>query len=177
MEEVLNRVKPPQIILIAALAENRVIGNSQGIPWHLPEELAFFKETTMGSTLIMGRKTYESIGRPLPKRKTIVVTRGDTAPPHPLVKTAGSLEEALALVETREVYVAGGGQLYTQALPLADKLILSTVLGSYEGDTYFPEVDYSEWSGRLLYEGEHFTTTSWVRRTDIPFRKKFRETL
>ena len=114
-----------QVVLIAAVAEGGVIGRDGAIPWRVPGELARFKETTMGHPLVMGRKTFESIGRPLPGRRCIVITRS-LAWRHPGVETAHSFAEALALAgPADEVFVAGGGQVYAEALPFAHRMILS----------------------------------------------------
>jgi len=120
-----------------------VIGNAGGIPWHLPEDFAHFKATTMGHTLVMGRATYDSIGRPLPGRTTIVLTR-DPDWSADGVTTAGSLEEALALAEG-DVYVAGGATVYAAALPYADEQLISEIDLEPEGDTCYPAFDREEW--------------------------------
>jgi dihydrofolate reductase len=131
------------VILIAAVARNGVIGNDGDIPWHVPGEQAFFKATTLGHTLVMGRATYESIGRPLPGRTTIVLTR-DPAWSAEGVSTASSIEAALELAEG-DVYVAGGAAVYEAALPYADEQLLSEIDLEPEGDTYYPRFDAGEW--------------------------------
>ncbi len=131
------------LTLIAAVARNGVIGADGSIPWHLPEDFAHFKATTMGHTLVMGRATYESIGRPLPGRTTIVLTR-DPAWRREGVTTAASLEEALGLAEG-EVFVAGGATVYAAALPLADAQLISEVDLEPVGDTHYPAYDHEEW--------------------------------
>lgn len=124
--------------MIAAMAENRVIGRQQTIPWHIPDELRHFKEVTWGHPLIMGRKTFDSIGRPLPGRRNIVVTR------NPAFAASGceiapSLEAALALcADSDKVFVIGGEQLFVQALPQTDTIILTTIARQVEGDTFLP---------------------------------------
>ncbi|MDY7231972.1 dihydrofolate reductase [Hyalangium rubrum] len=137
---------------IVAMAANRVIGANNQLPWRLPADLARFKRLTMGHTLVMGRKTYESIGRPLPGRAFIVVTRQrDFAPPG--VKVAHSVDEALALAPADdEVFIAGGAELYAQTLGRLDRLYLTRIERDFPGDTYFPEVDLSQWT---LLEQEH----------------------
>jgi dihydrofolate reductase len=128
--------------------ERRGIGKDGGLPWHLPADLKRFKATTMGHHLIVGRKTYESIGRPLPGRTTIVLTRDpDFHPAGCLI--AGSLEEALELARQRredEVFVIGGAQVYAAALPLADRIYLTQVHAAFEADVFFPEFDPDEWA-------------------------------
>ena len=131
------------VILIAAVARNGVIGNGGTIPWRVPGEQAFFKATTLGHTLVMGRATYDSIGRPLPGRTTIVLTR-DPDWQAAGVATAGSIEAALALAEG-DVYVAGGAAVYEAALPYADEQLLSEIELEPEGDTYYPDFDRAAW--------------------------------
>ncbi len=120
-----------------------MIGADGGIPWRVPGEQAFFKAATMGHTLVMGRATYDSIGRPLPGRTTIVLTR-DPDWQADGVTTAASIEEALALAEG-DVYVAGGAAVYEAALPYADELVISEIDLEPEGDTFFPEIDSADW--------------------------------
>ncbi len=134
-----------RLSIIAAMAENRVIGLGNALPWHLPEDLKRFKRLTTGHTVIMGRRNYESIGRPLPGRRNIVVTRrtGYEAPGCVVVH---SLDEALlAAGNDPEVFVIGGAELYTQLLPRTQRLYLTLVHATVPGDTYFPEFDWTEW--------------------------------
>jgi dihydrofolate reductase len=142
---------------IVAMASNRVIGANNQLPWRLPADLARFKRVTMGHTLVMGRKTYESIGRPLPGRTMIVVTRQpDFAPPG--VKVAHSVDEALALARgDDEVFIAGGAELYAQTIGRLDRLYLTRIEREVPGDTRFPELDLSAW--RLIEEDHHPATT------------------
>jgi dihydrofolate reductase len=132
------------ISMIVAMAEGRVIGLNGSMPWHLPADFAYFKKSTMGCPIIMGRKTYDSIGKPLPGRQNIVLTRSTD-----LViegcDVVTSLDDALALVSSeKEVFIIGGQQLYEQALPVANRLYLTHIQASLEGDTCFP--DYSSYS-------------------------------
>ena len=128
------------ITLIAAMAENRVIGRNGAIPWHLADDLARFRAITMGHPLIMGRKTFDAIGRPLPGRLNIVLTRNVQFAPEGVI-VARSLTEALELAGAAgEVFVCGGGEVYREALPLADRIHLTLVRGPYEGDTTFPKI-------------------------------------
>jgi dihydrofolate reductase len=143
--------------IIAALDRSGVIGNRNRLPWRLPADLAHFKKTTWGKTLIVGRKTYESIGGPLPGRQIIVLTRnpeyrmetvetggnGPTDEQKPLI--VRTLEEALTLADSEETFVAGGAEIYRLALPKADRLYLTRIDGSFPGDAYFPEVDFDRW--------------------------------
>jgi dihydrofolate reductase len=129
-----------RVTLIAAMAENRVIGNRGVIPWHLPDDLARFRAITLGHPVLMGRRTFESIGRPLPGRLNIVLSRREGyAPPGCLV--AGDLAGALELARgAAELFVCGGGELYREALPLADRILLTLVRGEFPGDVTFPEI-------------------------------------
>ena len=150
-----------RIVIIAAVARNGVIGVGGDLPWRISEDLARFKRLTMGNALVMGRRTYESIGRPLPGRTNIVLTRrpGWSADG---VLVASSIEEALALAAERgvDVYVAGGAEVYGAALELADTLELTEVDTEPEGDTWFPEVDWSQWReiDRETHPGFSFVT-------------------
>ncbi|WP_417465101.1 dihydrofolate reductase [Kordiimonas sp.] len=133
------------ISMIVAMGENRLIGRDNGLPWHLPADLKFFKATTMGKPMIMGRKTFDSIGRPLPGRRTIVVTRNADWS-HEGVEVAPSLDDAFKFAEGEdEVMVVGGAQIYKQALAKADRLYVTEVALSPEGDAYFPEISDAEW--------------------------------
>ena len=129
-----------EIILIAAMAANRVIGRKGAIPWHIPEELQCFKITTWGYPLIMGRKTYDAIGRSLPGRKNIVISRQ----PELVIsgcEVAASIEAALELCgATKKVFIVGGEQIFVRAMPLADTIILSTLAREVEGDVFFPAI-------------------------------------
>jgi dihydrofolate reductase len=131
------------INLIAAVAENRVIGAGNRLPWRLSADLKRFKALTMGHTLIMGRKTFDSIGRPLPGRTTIVVTR-DRGWTREGVVAAHSLDEALSRA-SGEIFVAGGGEIYAQAMARADRLYLTQVKARFDGDAFFPPIDPAIW--------------------------------
>lgn len=128
------------ISIIAAMAENRVIGTNGHLPWHLPSDLAHFRELTMGHPLIMGRKTFESIGKPLPGRITIVMSRQSNYHAADCI-VVGSLDAALAAVpDATEIFICGGGKIYRQALPLADRIYLTTLHQTIAGDTTFPDL-------------------------------------
>lgn len=134
--------------IIVAIADNNAIGKDNALLWHISEDLKFFKRTTMGSPVIMGRKTFESIGRPLPKRTNVVVSRSGYAAPEGVVVVA-SLEEAFASVPdgVERAFVIGGGQIYAQAMSQADRLIVTHVHTVIEdADTFFPSIDPSVWS-------------------------------
>ena len=129
-----------ELIIIAAMAANRVIGCNNTIPWQIPEEMAHFKTTTMGHTVIMGRKTYESIGGPLPGRRNIVVSANPSYRLHPECTLAASLPAAISLCgQAEKVFVIGGAQLFRAALPLAQTLILTVIHQDFAGDAFFPD--------------------------------------
>ena len=121
---------------IAAMSENRVIGFRNRIPWHLPEDFRWFKKLTTGNIVVMGRRTFESIGRPLPDRTTLVISRSGFA--FPGVRTLRSLSEIDPAKETRDVFICGGAQLYVEALPMCTDLYLTLVKRVVEGDVFFP---------------------------------------
>ncbi len=126
-------------IAIAAMSLNRVIGAGNQIPWHLPEDFQWFKQTTTGHVLVMGRKTFESIGRPLPNRETMVLSRSGFR--HPGVTTIRSLEDLPRLVGDRQVFICGGAQIYEQTLPQCAELLLTLVQREVAGDTFFPQFE------------------------------------
>lgn len=132
-------MNPKPFKAIAAMSLNRVIGNGNKIPWHLPEDFKWFKATTTGHVIVMGRKTFESIGKPLPNRETIVLSRSNFT--YPGVKTVHSLEELTPLVDHREVFICGGAQVYEQSLPLCSELLLTLVKREVEGDAFFPRFE------------------------------------
>ena len=136
------------VTIVAAVGANRAIGRDNDMPWHLPEDLAHFKRTTLGHTLVMGRKTYDSIGRPLPGRTTVVLTRSpDWHPGFDGVHVAHSLPDALALAATLpgDTVVAGGTQVYEAALPVATHQVLTEVHRSPAGDATYPDFSRDEW--------------------------------
>lgn len=156
-----------KLALIATQSENRVIGNGPDIPWKVKGEQALFKEVTMNGTLIIGRKTFDSIGRPLPGRETIIVTR------NPEFQAAGchttnSLEAAVELASElgKPTFVAGGGELYSLAMPMADVLHLTTIHASVEGDVFFPEVpDDFELKSETAFESNINYTYRYYERS------------
>lgn len=165
----------PPLTLVAALARNRTIGRNGGLPWHLPNDLRFFKQTTMGKPLLMGRRTWESIGRPLPGRQMIVLSH------NPAYRAAGiivvnSLEAALeAAVATTEIMVIGGAVLFEQTLPLAARMYLTQVEAEIPGDVWFPAWDVRQW--RLAWQVAHpadahhawpYCFQRWERCWDAP---------
>jgi dihydrofolate reductase len=142
-----------KLSLIAALADNRVIGRGGGLPWHLPDDLRRFKSLTMGRPILMGRRTFDSIGRALPGRRNLVLTRHpDTLPAG--VEAVASLPSALAMcADAEELCVIGGAELYRLALPLATRLELTQVHATIDGDVLFPDYDSAQW--RELERREH----------------------
>lgn len=154
-----------RITLVVAHARNRVIGHKGRMPWHLPADLAHFKAVTMGKTMVMGRKTFESIGRALPGRRSIVITR-DSAFTALATDVAFSFEEALSLAGDGEVMVIGGGQVYAMALPLAHRIQLTEIEAEIGGDTYFPELG-PEWRevSREVWEADEANAYRLVFRT------------
>lgn len=134
------------ISLIAAMAKHRVIGLDNQMPWQLPADLAWFKQNTLHKPIIMGKNTFLSIGRPLPLRTNIIISRTEARPNTPSLLWAHSLEEALALARpAEEIMIIGGGTIYQQALPLADKLYLTHIDAEFEGDTFFPDYHPENW--------------------------------
>jgi dihydrofolate reductase len=152
-----------KLIIIAAIAHNRVIGKNGTLPWHIPEDLSRFKQLTTGHTVIMGRRTYDSLDRPFPHRVNIVITSNVING----VKSYPSLEFALqALTNEKEVYVIGGGRLFKDALPLVDELRLTLIDREVDGDTFFPPyVDYVQKNFRLVHEEDNigFSFVDYVR--------------
>ena len=142
------------VSLIVAMSDDRVIGRDGGLPWHLPADLRRFKQLTMGHYLLMGRKTYESIGRPLPGRTTVVISRQDDLELPEGVLRARSFAEALELAAGEdEVFVIGGGQIYEQALPHATRLLITRVHARIDGDTHFPRFNPDQW--RVVQDERH----------------------
>ena len=133
------------VSIIVAIAQNGTIGDKNALLWHIKEDMRFFRTTTSGHPVIMGRKTFESLGsKPLPKRTNIVITRADRVFEGAL--TAHSLEEAIRMAgEDEEIFIMGGAQIYREALSVVDRMYITHVERDYEGDTVFPEIDYSQW--------------------------------
>ncbi len=151
------------LIAIAAMSLNRVIGAGNQIPWHLPEDFQWFKQTTTGHVLVMGRKTFASIGRPLPNRETVVLSRSDFQ--HPGVKTIRSLEELPPLVGQRQVFICGGAQIYEQLLPQCAELLLTLVQREVQGDTFFPQFEDAFKLAEEIRATPEFKILRYQRRT------------
>lgn len=156
-----------RVSIIAVLAANNVIGRDNGLPWHLSTDLKRFKALTTGHHLLMGRKTWESVGKPLPGRVSVVITRQDGYQVPPGVILVRSVEEALEVAARAgdpEAFVGGGGEIYQQSLHRADRMYLTRVHAEVEGDTFFPDFDdVSEWH---LTDAEHFEADE---KNDYPF--------
>ncbi len=159
------------VILLAAVAENGVIGANGALPWNLPDDLKRFRTLTTGHTVIMGRATWESLPerfRPLPNRRNIVVTRNPSYPFPKDVVQASSLEEAITLATQNnedQIYVIGGGRIFEEALPLADRLEITHVKQSPEGDRFFPAIDPTIWTRNDHAETSDYTFSTYERRT------------
>ncbi|MFV3350503.1 type 3 dihydrofolate reductase [Aeromonas veronii] len=162
-----------KISMIAAMAHDRVIGKDNQMPWHLPADLAHFKRVTLGKPVLMGRKTFESIGRPLPGRRNLVISRNPDYQAEG-IEVVGSVEAALALLassEVEELMVIGGGHLYAEMLPSADCLCLTRIDLAVEGDTRFPAFDDGQWQ-RIECESHPadeknphpYSFETWLRR-------------
>lgn len=135
--------------LIVAMTKNRVIGRDNQMPWHLPADLAWFKKNTLGKPVIMGRKTFQSIGRALPNRKNIVLSRQGFQADG--IEVVSDLSQALALIKgENEVMIIGGGHLFAETLPIADRLYLTEIDAELQGDTFFPEIDPMVWKTNFI---------------------------
>ena len=164
MSEFLKISRP--LTAIAAMAKNRVIGNGNAIPWHVPEDFKFFKQTTMGGILLMGRKTYESIGRPLPGRITVVLSRSGKlpagTPPSENLFCIRELSELENIVPEKKIFVAGGAEIYRQLLPLCSEIFLTTIDAEPDGDAFFPPFEEDFDAGTELLRGENFVVRKYI---------------
>jgi dihydrofolate reductase len=145
------------------MTPDRVIGRAGTLPWHLPEDLAFFKRTTTGHPIVMGRKTFESIGRPLPRRRNIVLTRDPawSAPGVEVIHDPGKLLQLPNLEE--RIFIIGGAEIYNAFLPLTDELLVSHVFAPHEGDTFFPQFEHEFPHSELLESHAGFEVRRWSR--------------
>jgi len=155
----------PKIVIVAAMSEDGVIGRQGKLPWHLPEELRHFRELTLHQTVVMGRQTFLSIGRPLPHRRNIVVSQ--TMSSEAGVDVSPNLSEALVLARgfAHTIFIIGGASLYRQALPIADAMVLSRIPGEWAGDVHFPPFDKDAWTEQKQEVFPGFTRT-WLRRRE-----------
>jgi dihydrofolate reductase len=141
------------ISIVVAIDANNGIGVGNKLPWHLPADLAHFKRTTLGQPIVMGRKTFESIGRPLPGRRNLVVSRNPTWS-HEGAETCGSLDAALALVAGQDASIIGGGEIFAQAMDRADRLVVTEIDHVFACDAFFPAIDRTVWREASREEGE-----------------------
>ncbi|MFO7840886.1 MAG: dihydrofolate reductase [Fidelibacterota bacterium] len=154
----------PAVIIIVAMTKQGVIGKGNALPWHLPEDLRHFKRETAGNTVIMGEKTYLSIGRPLPKRNNIVISPGLGSDDR--ITVCRDLDSALekARLTGKKIFIIGGAYTYDKALPYADYLYISHVKKDYEGDVFFPKINFDDWIKESSEEYEDFIFTKYKRR-------------
>lgn len=132
------------ISMIWAMGTNNALGCKNRMPWYLPADFAYFKRVTMGQPVIMGRKTFESLGKPLPGRTNIIITRNKDYSPEGCI-VVDSVEKAKELTENKNAFIIGGAEIYKAFLPIADKLYITEIDHDFEADTFFPEIDYSKW--------------------------------
>ncbi|PDH25913.1 MAG: dihydrofolate reductase [Puniceicoccaceae bacterium MED-G32] len=146
---------------IAAMAENRVIGNHNTIPWHLPEDFKWFKKTTMGQTLLMGRKTFDSIGRPLPGRQTIILSRNQLSIPN--TQTVNTIESIESVATSDTIWIAGGAEIYQLMLPKCSDLYLTRVHQRPVGDTFFPNFENHFELATVIESNAEFSIEHWKK--------------
>lgn len=146
---------------IAAMAENRVIGNHNTIPWHLPEDFKWFKKTTMGQTLLMGRKTFDSIGRPLPGRQTIILSRNQLLIPN--TQTVNTIESIESVATSDTIWIAGGAEIYQLMLPKCTDLYLTRVHQRPVGDTFFPDFENHFELATVIESNAEFSIEHWKK--------------
>ncbi|MGI8947080.1 MAG: dihydrofolate reductase [Ornithinimicrobium sp.] len=159
---VLTRGFAQSLTLVAAVGRNGVIGDGASMPWHLPEDLAHFKRTTMGGVMLMGRLTFDSIGRALPGRRSIVITR-DSAWAAEGVQVAHSMPEALLVAGDEQIFVIGGGEIYAQTIDIADRLVITQVDQEPDGSVHFPAIDPRLWRETSREPGDGLTFVTWER--------------
>lgn len=159
------------LTLVVAIDAQRGIGIDNQLPWHLPEDLAHFKRVTLGKPIVMGRKTFDSIGRPLPKRRNIVITR-NPGWSHEGVEVAGSLQAAIDLLNGEPASIIGGAQIFKEALELADRMIVTEIDHVFRCDTFFPPIDPAVWqetareSHHSDANGYDFAYVTYLRKRD-----------
>ncbi|WP_350283263.1 dihydrofolate reductase [Nitrosomonas sp.] len=152
-------LSPPRLAILAAVSANRVIGLNNALPWHLPADLKHFKQLTIGQIVVMGRRTFDSIGKPLPDRTNVVLTRQHHFD-WPGIRTAGSIQEVLGHFSSddRQIFIIGGAEIYRQTLSLCQRLYLTEIQQDFAGDTFFPEYDRNDW--REISRETHHTSDS-----------------
>ena len=150
------------------MSENRVIGQGAKIPWHLPEDFKWFKQMTTGQVVVMGRKTFESIGKPLPNRETIILSRSEFS--HPGVRTVASLADVHSPTDGRQIFICGGAEIYRQVLPLCSDLYLTHVKRVVDGDAFFPEFEDRFEPVETVVDNPDFKIVHYRNRTLIQQR-------
>ena len=161
----------PKLSIIVAMSSNRVIGVNNSLPWHLSEDLKHFKTLTTGHTIIMGRKTYESIGKPLPNRRNIVISRNLNAF-YGGIEVVHSLEDAFSTSSNDdEVFIIGGSNIYEQSLHLVEHLYITEIKKAFEGDAFFPEIDKSLWAESAR---ETHTSSDGLEFSFVSLQKKIK---
>ncbi|WP_277655821.1 dihydrofolate reductase [Seleniivibrio woodruffii] len=151
-----------ELYLIAAMTKDRVIGSGGKMPWHIPQDLKMFRKITTGNIVVMGRKTYESIGKPLPERENIILSHT----PVEGVTVCGSILEAVRIGELsdKKLFFIGGAEVYGQVINIVSHMLISWINGSHKGDSYFPEIDFSEWHEADKAYYDDFTMVHYTRR-------------
>jgi dihydrofolate reductase len=152
------------VSIVVAFDDNGIIGDKGRLPWNIPEDLRKFKEITLGKVVIMGRKTYESIGKPLPGRVNIVLTKKKNYAPQGVL-VCGDFKESIkkAAEYKKEIFVIGGAEIYKQALKVCEKLYVSHIYGEYKGDTYFPELNWDDWVAGSKEKYENWEFVQYIR--------------
>jgi dihydrofolate reductase len=160
-----------KITLVAAIASNNVIGKENSLPWNIPEDLKRFKQMTSGNTILMGRKTFDSIGRPLPNRQNIVMTKDENFEREG-IKVINGLDEALELIKksNEDVFVIGGSKIYELFEPVANSLAITRILKDFEGDAFFPDINWNLW--QIEKEEKFFDEKSKIECKLIEYSKK-----
>ena len=159
----MQKTKNPKISIIAAVAKNGVIGVNNSLPWYLPDDLKHFKDKTLGKAVLMGRKTFESLGGSLKERQNIILTR-DPNYQAPNCEVVSSIEEAKKIAKSDEIMIIGGASLYAQTLPIANKMYLTLIDKEYEGDAFFPNYDKNDWVEVERDERDGFSFVTLERR-------------
>ena len=161
-------MSPIPLAIVVAIDRNLGIGIANQLPWHLPEDLAHFKRVTSGHAILMGRKTFDSIGKPLPNRRNIVITR-NPAWRHDGVEVAGSVQDALALVKESGGYLIGGAEVFREAMPFVQELIVTEIDASFPCDTFFPAIEPQQW--KQVSREQHHSDKSGLDYAIVRYRR------
>ncbi|QOY92353.1 dihydrofolate reductase [Massilia sp. UMI-21] len=161
----------PQLTLVVAFDAQRGIGINNQMPWYLPEDLAHFKRVTIDRPILMGRRTFDSLGKPLPKRRNIVITRNPHWS-HEGAEAAGSLEAAFEMLNGQDASIIGGGQIFAESMAIADRMIVTEIDHVYECDTFFPKIDPNEWTETA--RDPHFSEKNGYKYTFVTYIRKER---